>query len=87
MELIGRRREGNVEYRDAQPGDYWKPDYEHRQPNEWWFRDPTGSFGRVVHHQVAEHDDGTITVHPSILRTGGDTPGFHGWLKRGVWSW
>lgn len=37
-------------------------------------------------HQVTEHDDGTITVSPSILV--GDGAGVHQWhgfLERGVW--
>ena len=87
MELVGRKLEGNVEYEDARPGDYWKPVYEHRQPNEWWFRDPFGVIGRIVTHSVVEHEDGTITVSPSILRTGGGGSEFHGWLKKGIWSW
>jgi len=48
---------------------------------------PDGSSGRLDPsiHTVVEHEDGTITVHPSIdfskLRPGA----FHGWLERGVW--
>ena len=32
-------------------------------------------------HEVTEHDDGTISVHPSII-----TKTWHGWLKRGRWE-
>lgn len=31
-------------------------------------------------HTVIEHDDNTITVHPSIV-----TSTWHGWLERGLW--
>lgn len=87
-QLQGRRlSDGDHDYDSVQPGDYWKPGYAHRQPNEWWFRDPFGVIGRIAKHTVVEHEDGTITVSPSILRTGGDGPSFHGWLKAGVWTW
>lgn len=32
-------------------------------------------------HRVTEHDDGTISVFPSII-----TSTWHGWLKRGIWT-
>ena len=86
-ELVGRRLHGEVGYEESRAGDYWKPTYEHRQPNEWWFRDPFGKFGRITKHTVEEHDDGTITVSPSIACAGGGGADFHGWLKHGVWSW
>lgn len=35
-------------------------------------------------HKVVEHEDGTITVSPSILVTGHDGS-WHGFLERGVW--
>lgn len=31
--------------------------------------------------QITEHEDGAITVRPSIL----DPDGWHGWLERGIW--
>ncbi len=38
-------------------------------------------------HQVVEHDDGTITVSPSILITKPHKDErWHGFLERGVWS-
>lgn len=45
-----------------------------------YIKDPNGNIGSCRTHTLAEHDDGTITVSPSIL---GD--GYHGWLERGVW--
>lgn len=40
-------------------------------------------------HDVTEHEDGTITVSPSIavsLGRGGAPYGWHGFLRRGVWT-
>ena len=36
------------------------------------------------HHKVIEHEDGTITVSPSILVSNSVTE-WHGFLERGVW--
>lgn len=36
-------------------------------------------------HSFAEHDDGTITVSPSILAVRPDGNGWHGYLEHGVW--
>lgn len=35
-------------------------------------------------HKVAEHEDGTITVSPSILCGNGKVE-WHGYLERGIW--
>lgn len=46
--------------------------------------------GSVANHTVTEHEDGTITVSPSILITwysydlGAETT-WHGYLERGQW--
>ncbi len=39
-------------------------------------------------HLIVEHEDGTITVSPSILITTGSKSGrkqWHGYLEKGVW--
>lgn len=41
-----------------------------------------GSLNPAV-HTVTEHDDGTITVRPSIISP---NTKWHGWLNAGVWS-
>jgi hypothetical protein len=61
--------------------------------NGWYCCTPTGRQGNVGAHKVEEHEDGTITVSPSILirpieaaellPKGRD--GWHGYLERGVW--
>lgn len=35
-------------------------------------------------HSVTEHEDGTITVSPSIDLSQRDPTFWHGWLERGV---
>lgn len=52
----------------------------------WFVRTPNGHYGCVGAHDVVEHDDGTITVSPSILVSNpqqGEL--YHGYLERGVW--
>lgn len=70
-----------------QPGDYGKDE------NGLWYcvppgKDPfmfMGCLGDGMKaHKVTEHDDGTITVSPSILITS-HTGTWHGFLERGVW--
>lgn len=69
------------------PGDYGK------HSNGIWFArcpDPEISMGSLEAHEVVEHEDGTITVQPSILISYdyGDPPvqkRWHGFLERGVW--
>jgi hypothetical protein len=68
----------------AQPGDYW------RYRGVWYCMTPSGDMGNLRQHEVAEHDDGTITVDPSILilrpmASGTGQEQYHGWLERGEW--
>lgn len=46
---------------------------------------PHMGIGNLRGHTVTEHDDGTITVSPSILTTTGHGLRWHGYLQRGVW--
>ena len=69
------------------PGDYM------RDPltETWWVKPPHGGrLGELREHQVQEHQDGTITVSPSILQGPGANPvkqpGWHGYLRAGVWE-
>jgi hypothetical protein len=43
--------------------------------------------GNLSKHSVIEHEDGTITVSPSILMggQGTDCAIWHGYLERGIW--
>ena len=62
-------------------GEYWK-----RADGVWMCLPPGGHLGDLSNHDVVEHDDGTITVSPSILIKGWDVARpWHGYLERGVW--
>lgn len=83
---------------DTDPGGYQPGDYG-RWEGEWYCRCPYPTpdddygprmQGRLGQHDVTEHEDGTITVSPSILvqtTWGPDrTPHeWHGYLERGTW--
>ena len=64
-----------------QPEDYAKSIH-----GLWILRAPNGDFGtlRPTVHQIVEHDDGTITVSPSIQFETGNR--WHGYLRTGIWS-
>lgn len=53
----------------------------------WYACSPAGHMGNLANHEVTEHDDGTITVSPSILVTAypGEKTIWHGYLERGIW--
>lgn len=55
----------------------------------WIVRTPNGHVGDLGNHDVVEHEDGTITVSPSILvsmpQDGKSVELWHGYLERGVW--
>ncbi len=58
--------------------------------NGTWYARPYGCHcGNLAGHEVTEHEDGTITVSPSILIEFVDDVGqpatWHGYLERGVW--
>lgn len=67
---------------DSLAGCYWRT-----ADGEWYCGVPHRGFGigRLSLHQVVEHEDGTITVSPSILVETGDGRRWHGYLERGVW--
>lgn len=75
----------------SNPGEYSKgPD------GNWHGMTPNGHGCNLTAHAVTEHEDGTITVSPSILvLSWPDSPGeprpraerelWHGFLEHGVW--
>lgn len=75
--MIGKRSDNNI----SQPGDYGKIG------DTWYAMTPNGLLGNLTEHEVTEHEDGTITVSPSILVTL-DYKGqqWHGYLHHGVWN-
>lgn len=63
------------------PGDYWKD-----AAGDWRGVTPNGLSVWLKNHVIVEHEDGTITVTPSILANGGKKNGWHGYLTKGVWN-
>jgi len=67
-------------------GDYGK---DPRDGN--WYARPPGKknhMGNLAKHEIEEHEDGTITVKPSILVSyeyADNKWSWHGYLERGVW--
>lgn len=82
--MKGRRIDavpGEVYVLRMEPGDYGK-DLDgvwHCRP--FWDAPP----GCLAKHIVIEHEDGTITVSPSILIQCGEMS-WHGHIKNGIWS-
>ena len=60
----------------------------HPRMGHWQVTAPDGSAGSLnpAIHRVIEHDDGTITVTPSIDYSMAPWFGFHGWLTKGVFT-
>jgi hypothetical protein len=81
--VVGKRRDlGEGEYA-LEMGEYGK-----NSEGKWFCRPPVKGYGvgSLGKHTITEHDDGTITVSPSILFYNRDgSPGWHGYLERGVW--
>lgn len=51
----------------------------------WYACTPNGHLGNLADHTVTEHEDGTITVSPSILVSDENGELWHGFLERGIW--
>lgn len=62
------------------PGQYGRT-----KEGEWMLRLPDRHVGSLRTHEVVEHEDGTITVSPSILHHEPPLSPVHGFLERGVW--
>jgi hypothetical protein len=77
----------------AKPGSYMKVRTRRRHEEGpdtlalwcWYIVCPNGDVCTIRDsHQVDEHENGTITVSPSIVAPHGGC--WHGWLKHGVWT-
>jgi hypothetical protein len=77
--MQGRRRD--CELHEMEPGDFGRP----RSDGVWLCRAPNGYGGNLRSHEITEHEDGTITVSPSILISRRPEGEWHGYLERGVW--
>lgn len=67
-------------WKQLQPGDFGQD-----ADGLWWVRAPKCGPSLISRHTVIEHEDGTITVSPSILVIGAENEGYHGFLERGYW--
>ena len=84
--MQGRRVHPNSDdlfpYDGIQPGDY----FVWAMNGKWYGMTPNNLLCGLGNHKVTEHENGTITVSPSILVNNG-TSGktWHGFLENGVW--
>lgn len=83
---------------DLHDGDYWKCTGYHGTPrpagqpaDECWCV-YYGGAAMIPHHEIEEHDDGTITIEPrpgnsnSILISDSRGERWHGYIYRGEWK-
>jgi uncharacterized protein DUF6527 len=85
--VTGRRREDGTQPWELEPGDYCVRVDAESGVRIAWVVTPNGNGpARLEGWDLTEHDDGTITVSPSILaHPSGNQPGWHGFLERGIW--
>lgn len=71
-----------------EPGDYRRTQHPDGSWH-WYCRTPNGHHGNLDAHDIVEHEDGTITVSPSILvtmrRESDEVEVWHGYLEHGTW--
>jgi hypothetical protein len=80
--MIGRR------VRDLEPHQFEPGDFGRWEAGGGWYAcTPNDLTANLTAHQVIEHEDGTITVSPSIEvgRLRPERGYWHGFLERGVW--
>lgn len=85
----GRRNDewftNSVEH-PCRAGDYMKDP----RDGHWYAIPPTATGhlypASIAAHEVEEHEDGTITVSPSLLITEPPNWRYHGYLRRGEWT-
>lgn len=89
--MLGKRVASWAELFDT-PGGYMLSDVTDKDVQtkpRWYCNTPNGHLGNLGLHEVTEHEDGTITVSPSILvstsRDGQKVEVWHGFLEHGVW--
>lgn len=82
MRVQGKRRDFPT---DAELPELWE--YGKRE-NKWWYCATPGGMADLSKHDVIEHEDGTITVSPSIAVTTPQSDAsanfWHGFLEHGI---
>jgi hypothetical protein len=83
----GRARPEGTKPWELEPGDYCIRIDEPTGVRMPWVVTPNGNGpARLEGWDLTEHDDGTITVAPSILaHAAADCAEWHGYLEHGVW--
>lgn len=93
--MMGRRVKPDAEgwLSPLEPGDYGRataPELADHPRLLWWqVCAPDGCQGSLSPeiHQILEHEDGTITVTPSLdMSKWRNGTGYHGFLKHGEWT-
>jgi hypothetical protein len=79
--MIGKRAYPADKHWCPEVGEYGK----HPFDGHWIAITPNGHGANLSRHTVTEHEDGTITVSPSILVSDRTGQLWHGFLERGVW--
>ena len=65
----------------------WAPSQD-GEAGHWWVVSPVLDVARLSSEfTVTEHEDGTISVYPSLVFEKPGQSGFHGYLNRSVWAW
>lgn len=91
MIIHGRRvRDDELKDNPFRPGAYGRIEIgDEKRRWIWVCTVPNGHHGSLDAHDVTEHEDGTVTVSPSILlterRDDGDRELWHGYLEQGNW--
>jgi hypothetical protein len=89
MTIEGKHAPGKAPH-ELLPGEYAKWNaggYSPPPPAGNWYAVPPGTdlVANLSSHQIIEHEDGTITVAPSIL-VRNHKESWHGFLKHGQWE-
>jgi len=82
-DITGTRRDV-TDSAELAPGEYGKS-----SDDTWYCCVPFAGLPIVplsITHTVIEHEDGSITVDPSILSSAGKGKVWHGRLEHGVWK-
>ena len=90
IKTVGRRVDYDPHSKDDYPQEVLtEGDYGKDEDGCWWAYAPLdGCLGCLEQHEVTEHDDGTISVAPSILIStydGERVIQWHGYLECGIW--
>ena len=86
--MINTKRIANYSQLDDLSICYWPVPHRDSEAITWLLYIPGCGVGALSKHQVVEHEDGTISVTPSILRNDCDKDEKtqrHGFLTRGIW--